>query len=108
MSLTAQDTLSLEYISSYFVRDASSGLSKADFTNDADVCLFDHRLMVYGIKLKFLTSISEDTTGAMVDYARALEFAKGHDSPRQKISLLGSARNPLVSTANYVDSNWTM
>lgn len=105
---SAIHTLSLEYISSYFVRDASSGLPKADFSNDADVCLFDHRLMVYGIKLKFLASISEDTTAAVIDYLRALEFAKGHDAPRAKLSLIGSGGSPLLSKANYVDSNWTL
>ncbi len=103
---SAVHNLTLEYISSYFVRDASTGLPKADFTNDADVCMFDHRIMVYGMKLKFLTSIGQDTTAALSDYGRALEFAKGHDAPRQKLSLIGNQGSGLINTSNYPDGFW--
>ena len=100
-------TLSLEYISNYFVRDGSTGAGKPDFTQDDDICVFDHRVMVYGVKLKFLASISQDTTAALVDYARALMFAKGHDIPAQRLSLVTGSDTRLLSTENYTDGSWT-
>jgi hypothetical protein len=100
-------TINLEYISSSYVRDVSSGLAKADFANDADVCLFDHRLIVYGVKLKWLESVGKDTTIALGDFRRALEASKGSDMPAGKVKFAGSCGEyRMLSTANYPDGSW--
>lgn len=101
-------TISIEYISNNYVLDGSTQLPKSDFTQDSDVCRFDHRVMVYGIKLKWLASINQDTTAALVDYNRALEFSKGSDVPSIRLSLTGCGNSRLLSTANYQDGSWTV
>jgi len=99
-------TFNFEYLSAYYVKDGNSGLPKADFTQDADICIFDHRLVIYGIKLKFKASIAQDTTTALADYTRALEFAKGQDEPSPKLNLLGATGFRMLSNANIPDVNW--
>lgn len=95
-----------EYQSSNYVRDPGSGLTKPDFTQDSDVCLFDHRVVVYGVKLKWQASIGMDTTAALVEYNRALEFAKGNDIPSQRLSLTGGCGPRLLSTSNIPDTGF--
>lgn len=101
-------TMVAEYISSFPVFDGSTGEPKADYTQDSDVCRFDHRLVVYGIKLKWLASIGQDTTAALSDYKRSLEFAKGSDMPAPRISLVPNGRFPFISNANLPDGNWVL
>lgn len=101
-------TFVCEYISNSYVKDASTGLGKTDFETDSDICLFDHRVVVYGTKLKFLTSVSQDTTAALADYKRALEFSRGTDTPSGRLSLIHSRRiAPLLSNQNYADGSWS-
>lgn len=99
-------TFQFEYISSKFVRDGSNSTLKTDFTQDSDVCLFDHRLVIYGVKLKWYSALGQDTGDVLSDYRRALEFAKGYDTPASKISLIGAATFPMISTANVPDGSW--
>jgi hypothetical protein len=103
---TTQYTFVFDYISNNYVLDGNSGLPKGSFTQDSDVCMFDHRLMVYGIKLKYLAGIGQSTDMAVKDYGRALQLAKAADIPGQRISLM-SGKQRLISTDNYADGNWT-
>lgn len=104
---TSTFTFNFEYISKNYVLDNSSGLTKPDYTVDSDICRFDHRVMVYGIKLKWKESIGQDTGSNLTDYKRALEAAKGTDQPATTINLLGSAGFRPLSTANYTDGSWS-
>lgn len=99
-------TISFEYISNNYVLDGSTTLPKNDFTQDSDVCRFDHRVMVYGIKLKWMAAKSLDTTAALVDFGRALEFAKGSDGPSQRLSLIPNGGVRLLTSGNYTDGNF--
>lgn len=104
---TGVTTFVCEYISNTYAQDGSTGLRKSEFTQDSDICLFDHRMVVYGIKLKFLASISQDTTAALVDYNRALEFAKSQDTPGPRLSLNGyQSWGRLIDNANLADGSW--
>ncbi len=103
---TSTYTFNLEYISNVYVNDGNSGLPKADFTQDSDICSFDHRVVIYGIKLKWRESIGQDTTAVLADYKRALEYSKGSDAPAQALSLDGHSGYRTLSTANYPESNW--
>jgi hypothetical protein len=94
-----------DYISSYHVIDANTGAAKLDFTNDGDICMFDYRLVVYLTKLKYFASIGNDTTAALVEYKRTLEFAKGQDMPSQRLSLLPSSPR-LLGVDNIPDASW--
>ena len=101
--------IALEYISNSYARTSGAGLPANDVANDSDVIVFDHRLVVYGIKVKWLASISQDTTATLVDYARALAFAKGSDTPSQRLSLLGPTDGTrLLSVANVPIGNWNL
>jgi len=95
-----------EYVSNSYVRDASLGTPKSDFTQDADVIVFDHRVVIYGVKLKWMTAKGLDSSAALSDYVRALEFAKGSDSPAPTLSLIGGTGIPLLSTANIADGGF--
>lgn len=99
-------TFNMEYVSNYYVRSAS-GTLKPDFTVDDDICLFDHRVVVYGIKLKMRESTGSDTTAALSDYRRALEQAKGSDTPARKLNLLGGNDWRFISNANIPEGNWS-
>lgn len=100
-------TFVYEYVSSSYVADGSSGADKADFTQDSDICKFDHRVVVYGTKLKWLQALGMDTTAAVADYNRALEFSKGSDIPAKKLSLNGcTAGVALLSSLNIPDTGF--
>ena len=99
-------TFVFEYFSNNCVRDGSTGLPKAEFTQDSDVCIFDHRLVVYGVKAKWLASLGQDNSDAIHDYNRALDAAKGRDKPGARLTLAPSFGVPLLSTANIPDGNW--
>jgi hypothetical protein len=88
------------------VQDGSTGALKPDFTQDSDIALFDHRLLVYGTKYKWQQSIGADTTASLANFNRALEFAKGSDSPAQRLSIFGATTVPMLSPANLPDGNW--
>lgn len=104
---TTQYTFVFEYFSSNYAKDGSTGEPKAEFTQDSDVCLFDHRLVVYGIKAKWLASLGQDDTAALAEYTRALSSAKGRNAPSKRLSLVGGDGHRLLSTANLPEGNWS-
>jgi hypothetical protein len=96
-----------EYISCNYVIDGNTGIPKADFTQDSDICMFDYRTVVYGVKYRWLASIGQDTTSALIDYKRAYELCKGSDIPAARLSLLGASPSiPLLGNGNITDGNW--
>lgn len=96
-----------EYISNNYVLD-SGGTPKSDFTADSDVCVFDHRVIFYGLKLKWLASIGQETTAALMDFQRAKEFAKASDTPAPKLSMSGVVAHPFITTNNIADGSWVI
>lgn len=101
-------TFNLEYISNNVAKNLGTGVGQSDFTQDSDICLFDHRPVIYGIKLKMRESIGLDTTAALSDYKRALEASKGTDTPSPTLNLLGATGLRQLSTANYPDGSWVV
>lgn len=102
---TTPFTLVYEYISNSYCT-SSGGLVQSDLQQDSDIIRFDHRCVIYGIKLKWLASVGMDTTVALVDYARALEYAKGVDSPSRKLHIGGGTGGRMLSTANIPDTGF--
>ena len=94
-----------DYISSNYVIDGGTQLPKADYTQDSDICIFDARLVEYGIKWKFLSGIGQDASAAQAEYMKALSLAKGRDLPSQRISLI-PPQERLLSNSNFADSNF--
>ena len=101
-------TFNFEYISNSYVKDSITHALKPEITLDTDVCLFDHRICVYGTKLKWQASLGQDTTNTFIEFNRALEFAKGYDVPSETLNL-GCPHNAwLLTTANIPDMNWSV
>jgi hypothetical protein len=96
-----------DYISNNNVINGNTGEDQSGFQNDSDIIMFDSRLVINALKLKYLESIGEDTTTAMANYWRTLELKKGQDKPAQKLSLRPQSPR-LISTANVPDSNFTI
>ncbi len=104
---TANYTFVYDYISRNYVIDGNTGVAKDAFTQDSDICAFDNRLVTYGLKLKWLAAKGMDTTGAVVDYTRALELFKGQDSPAQRLTMAPTGYR-LINTTNYPDGSWVV
>lgn len=94
-----------EYVSNSYVQNGA-GNQVTDFTQDSDICLFDHRLVIYGAKVKFLASKGLDTTAALVDYTRALDAEKGSDIPGRRLTLGGGGGIALLSSLNVPDTGF--
>jgi hypothetical protein len=105
---TPTDTFTFvyEFITQNYVLDGATGVPKSDFTADDDICRFDHRLVIYGTKLKWLQSIGADTTAALTEYSRQLEYQKGADKPAAILDARGSDNIGFLSTNNLPDGNW--
>lgn len=103
---TAPHTFVYEYMSNSYCT-SSGGAPQSDIQQDSDLILFDHRCVIYGAKLKWLASVNLDTTAALVDYARTLEYAKGANVPTRTLNISGyGAGIPLLSTANIPDTGF--
>jgi hypothetical protein len=99
-------TFLYEYISNSYCT-SSAGVPQTDIQQDSDIIRFDHRCVIYGAKLKWLASVNMDTTAALVDFARALEYAKSTNTPGRTLSLAGGGVGvPLLSTANISDTGF--
>jgi len=95
-----------EYISNAYCA-SSAGVPQSDLMQDSDIILFDHRMVVYGAKVKWLTSIGMDTVAALAEYNRAVELAKGSDIPGRTLNLAGGTIGaPLLSTLNIPDTGF--
>jgi hypothetical protein len=103
---TTPHTFVYEYMSNAYCT-SSGGTAQSDILQDSDLILFDHRCVIYGAKLKWLASVNLDTTAALVDYARALEYAKGANVQARTLNIAGhGAGVPLLSTANIPDTGF--
>lgn len=103
---TTPVTLVYEYISNSYCT-SSGGVVQSDLSQDSDIIRFDHRCVIYGVKLKWLASVGMDTTVALVDYSRALEYAKGTDVPARRLHIGGGGGGMrLLSTTNIPDTGF--
>lgn len=99
-------TFVYEYVSNSYVL-TNGGVQVQDFTQDSDVCMFDHRLVIYGVKLKFLAAKGLDTTAALVDYQRALSAETGAETPGRRLTLDGAGQGvALLSSLNVPDTGF--
>jgi hypothetical protein len=95
-----------DYISSFCIQNANTGDGQSSFMDDSDLVLFDSRLVINGLKLKYLGSVGEDTTVALSEYTRRLELAKGQDSPAPTLSMLPQTPK-MVDRSNIPDGNYS-
>lgn len=74
--------------------------------SDADVGMFNDRLMVAGIKLRFNQAKGFDTVSYAEDFQVMLDDAMAQDSGAQKLSMAGWPGTYLVGVQNVPDGNW--
>jgi len=94
-------SLGFEYVSSNWVDGTASRM-----TNDADVPLFDGRLMVLGTKKKWLETKNFDTTAVAQEYDRELQMCLGQDADMPTLSFAPQPANILINWNNIPDANY--
>ena len=105
--LGATHTLGLEYITSQWVATAVGAQpTKTAFTADTDVCVFNDRLMVLALKLKYNEAKGFDTTASYRDYKNQLDIAKANDGGSLTLSFAPRISSILVGWNNLPDSGY--
>jgi hypothetical protein len=75
-------------------------------TQDTDEAIFDDRLMVAGIKLRFFQAKGFDTTAYAEDFQVLLDDALAQDSGAAKLTMAANPATYLVNVTNIPDGNW--
>lgn len=90
-----------EYVSNRVV-NTSGGEPLTEATSDSDIILFDHRLVIALLKLKWLTFLGLDTSAAADDYNDILSAIKSQETPKEIINAAGSCNNyPFIGMHNF-------
>jgi hypothetical protein len=77
------------------------------FANDTDKIVYEHRLIVDAVKLRFLQAKGFDTTAVAQDLQNSLDDAISADTGAMKLNLSrGRLYYPLVGVQNIPDGNW--
>jgi hypothetical protein len=98
-------TLSYLYVSKWWAQtQAGQRIPKA--TRDDDSCIFDDRLMISGIKLRFFQAKGFDTASFAADFQANLDDALSQDSGSPTLSMAREAQLPLISVYNVPDGDW--
>jgi hypothetical protein len=102
----------LNYISKGWVVHDESGSGNPDAYEyltkpvaDDDWSVFDDRLMVAGIKMKFFQAKGFDATAYADDFQTLLDDALAQDSGAQKLTLAADPSTYLINTTNIPDGN---
>lgn len=98
-------TFSYYYVSNWWANQ-EDGTSIAKCIRDNDYCIFDDRLMISGIKLKFYQAKQFDTTSFAAEFQANLDDALSQDSGAQILSLSRQPAFPLITIYNVPDGNW--
>jgi hypothetical protein len=93
------------YVSKWWAID-TSGQSKAKCTTDEDTTIFDDRLMISGIKLRFYQAKQFDTTSFAAEFQNNLDDAMSQDEGAPILSLSRQPAFPLITIYNIPDGSW--
>lgn len=102
---STSEYLGFEYVSKNWVRD-SNGNPKSSFTADTDTCVFDDRMMVLGLKLKYFQIKGFDTTALQADFRAVVESLQGQEQGAPLLSMAPKLSNILLGPENIPDSNY--
>lgn len=97
--------IGMEYVSKNWAT-AVAGTGKTSFTVDTDTCIFDDRLMVLGLKKKYLEAKGFDAQIVRMDYNTALTIAKATDAGASTLSFAPRLSSNLVGIQNAPDSGY--
>lgn len=94
--------LSLEYISAYYLVDSTTRIPKPAVDSNSDLFVFDDRLIINGIKLKFKEITGLNSEAAAYDYEMTKRSVISSDGGAQVLML---GRSP-SHFSNIPDGNW--
>jgi len=101
------ETFDFFYISKDWVMDGvTPTLFKDRVTSEADIPLFDRRLMITGVKDKLWAAKGMDASGTHAEFMYMLEAEKGQNQGAPIISLAGQHVDFLLGYQNIPDGNW--
>jgi hypothetical protein len=97
--------LSFYYVSKYWAQDIN-GVPKAKATTNSDTCIFEDRLMISGVKLRFFQAKGFDTNAYAAEFQSNLDDALAQDSGAPILSLSREPQFPLITVYNLPDGSW--
>jgi hypothetical protein len=93
------------YISKNWLVD-SSNEPKNVITSGTDIVLFDDRLMISGLKMRFWGAKGYDTTALANEFNYQLQAQKGQDQGAPVIQLSGTDGFHYIDASNVPDGSW--
>lgn len=103
--VTTAEVLGFEYVSNGYALTAA-GVAKSSFTLDSDTCVYNDRLMVLGLKKKYMEIKGFDTTAMTRDYMMELSNAKADDAGNPSLSFMPRVSDVLIGYENIPDSGF--
>ena len=107
--VVGNEYLGFEYVSKYWVLGAGNAnniANQGSYTADTDTAIFPDRLLVTGLKLRYLDAKGFDSTAAQIAYATQLSIARANDSGSATLSMAPRPANVLISIDNAPDSGY--
>lgn len=99
------NTFAFDYIRKNWVIDGDDASEKEAFTKDTDTCIFRDRLMINGLKYKFLAAKGLDTAVAERDFGLQIEAQMAaHGAPT--LNLSGTPPQRFIDLNNVPDSGY--
>lgn len=105
-SVSTSEYLGFEYVSKNWVVDGSTGAAKGSFTQDSDTCLFDDRLMVAALKLKYWGIKGFETQLLEDEYESILSAVMGAEQGAPMLSFAPRLSQVLLGPENIPDSGY--
>lgn len=102
--ISTNEYLGYEYISNYWAH-SSGGTAQGSFLADTDTCIYPDRLMILGLKRKFLEAKGLDATAATRDYAGQLAIARSNDQGSLTLSMAPKMSSVLIGFENIPDGS---
>jgi len=102
------NSISMEYISKYWVSNAAPPANADMVTRDSDVVRFDPWLMIKFIKFKFLEQKGFPTKGVQADFVRIFNALTGKDSGAPILSLSPVDTSPYLGPRSVQDGSWNV
>jgi hypothetical protein len=99
-------TMSYYYVSKWWAIAADGTTMKPKCTKDDDTTIFDDRLMISGLKLRFYQAKQFDTGSFAADFQNNLDDAIAQDSGAPILSLSRRPASPLITIDNVPDSGY--
>ncbi len=102
----ADREVAFEFQTHWWVQAAAQdGPGQDEVTTSDDVCWFDHRLLIAGLRLAFLEAKGLNADSAKRDYDRMLSKSTSNDAPAQVLTL-GTPGNSYLRPYPILPDTW--